>query len=106
MHFRKYRNAARMNESSTIEASKDKKIEEFDGTVIEKGEEKEDRDNGIELAGSCRRSNIVENNDDDDTETAAQRREQAAGGSWTTRTVGTLFQITASDRQFPSGTWI
>jgi hypothetical protein len=41
-----------MNESSTIEASKDRKIEELEGGEIERGKEKEASDVGIELAGS------------------------------------------------------
>ena len=51
MFFRKHRNAARMKESSTIEASKDRKIEELEGGLKERGKEKETSDMGIELAG-------------------------------------------------------
>ena len=41
-----------MKESSTIEASKERKIEELEGGEIERGKEKDTSDIGIELAGS------------------------------------------------------
>ena len=53
MFFLKHSNAARMNESSTREASKDRRIEEFDGSLTERvGKEKDVSDIDTEPAGS------------------------------------------------------
>lgn len=88
-----------MKDSSTIEASRDKKIEELEGVVIGRGKEKDINDMGIEFAGRLRISSIVDDGDNDVT----QRREQAGAGEWLWTAKCHHFQIEMSHapRQFP-----